>query len=81
MILQNREYVKYMVFFRAEETETKDVKLLIDLLGVEIKNLEIEQEGDFFTTEFIALYAWKLVIFDRIFNEGAEKISIERLEV
>jgi len=80
-MVQNREYVKYIVYFIPKENETKDVKTIIDTLGVDIKTCEIEQDNDFFITELIALYAWKLVIIDRLFKEGAQKISIERIQV
>ena len=80
-MIQNREYVKYIVSFVPEKNETKDVKTIIDTLGVEIKTYEIEQDEDFFITELVALYAWKLVILDRLFKEGAHEITIERIPV
>jgi len=80
-MVQNREYVKYIVYFIAKENETKDIKTIIDTLGVDIKTCKIEHDNDFFITELIALYAWKLVIIDRLFKEGAQKISIERVQV
>ena len=80
-MIQNREYVKYIVYFVPNENETKDIKTIIDSLGVDVKTCEIEQDDDFFITELIALYAWKLVIIDRLFKEGAQKISIDRIQV
>jgi len=80
-MIQNREYVKYVISFRPTEDETPDLKTIIESIGVEIKTKEIEQDDEFFIVTLVALYAWKLVIFDRLFNDGAEKISIERLDV
>lgn len=79
MIVQNKEYVRYTAFFKPEERETADVKAIIDLIGVQIKTYKIEQDENFFIAEVVAIYAWKILILDRLFSEGAEKITIERL--
>jgi hypothetical protein len=80
-MIQNRQYVKYTFNLKPEIVGKKDLKTIIELLGVEVKSSKIEQDDDYFIIEIISLYAWKLLIFDRLFNEGAEKISIERLTV
>ena len=78
-MIQNREYVKYIASFKPTENETPDLLTIAETLGVEIKTKEIEQDDEYFILTVVALYAWKLVILDRLFNDGAEKITIERL--
>ena len=78
-MIQNAENVKYVAYFTPEDKEPADVKAILTTMGVSIKSHEIEQNDEFFITEVIALYAWKLAIIDRLFASGAQKISIERL--
>ena len=86
-MIQNAESVVYKVRFDIKGKgsnkggKTKQqIETFLDQIGVQITIAEITEDLDQWQVKFVSKYAWKLVVMDRSFSEGAKIFSVSRLD-
>jgi len=77
-MIQNSENVKFNIWFSNDKTK-EEIEDFVETCGCKLLLVKIEDDLNEVKLSFITLYAWKLVMMDRGFHNGAKKISISKL--
>jgi len=77
-MIQNSENVKFNIWFNQDKPK-EEIQNFVETCGCKLLLVKIEDDLNQTKLSFITIYAWKLVMMDRGFSEGATIISISKL--